>query len=68
MHDLNVSCLVVAYLLANTLAIVKTGVFQTARSRKHVFLYGVLFLLWGSLILLGGKLMELMRRVDEWAA
>ena len=68
MHDLVVSCLVVAYLSANTYAIVKTGVFQTARSRKHLFLYGVLFILWGSLILLACKLMELTRRFDEWAA
>lgn len=68
MHDLIVSCLVVAYLSTNTYAIVKTGVFRTARSQRRLFLYGALFVLWGSLILLECKLMDLMRRFDEWAA
>jgi hypothetical protein len=43
-------------------------VLESARSRKHLLLYGVPFLLWGSLILLGCNLMEIMRRFDEWAA
>ena len=66
MHNLVVSCLAVAYLSANVYAIVKMRVFD--RSRKHLLLYGVPFILWGSLILLGCKLMEIMRRFDEWAA
>ncbi len=68
MHDLVVSCLFVAYLSANVYAIVKVRVFELARSRKHLLLYGVPFLLWGSLILLGCNLMEIMRRFDEWVA
>jgi hypothetical protein len=68
MHNLVLSCLAVAYLAANTYAIVKVGGFEFARSRKHLLLYGVPFILWGSLILLGCKLMEIMRRFDEWAA
>jgi hypothetical protein len=60
MHYLVVSCLVVAYLSANVYAIVKVRVFELARSRKHLLLYVVPFLLWGSLILLGCKLMEIM--------
>jgi hypothetical protein len=68
MHNLVVSFLAVAYLAANVYAIVKVGVFELARSRKHLLLYGVPFILWGSLILLGYKLMEIMRRFDEWAA
>ena len=67
MHNLVVSCLVVAYLSANVSAIAKVRVFELARSRKHLLLYGVPFLLWGSLILLGRKLMEIMCRFDEWA-
>jgi hypothetical protein len=55
--------LVVAYLSSNVYAIVKMPV-----SRKHLLLFGVLFILWGSLILLGCKVMEIMRRFDEWAA
>jgi NAD(P)-dependent dehydrogenase (short-subunit alcohol dehydrogenase family) len=49
-------------------AIVVSSDARLARSRKHLLLYGVPFLLWGSLILLGCKLMEIMRRFDEWAA
>ena len=65
MHNLVVSCLAVAYLSANVYAIVKMRVFELARSRKHLLLYGVPFMLWGSLILLGCKLMEIMRRFDD---
>jgi undecaprenyl pyrophosphate phosphatase UppP len=68
MNNLVVSCLVAAYLAANVYAIVKVRVFELARSRKHLILYGVPFILWGSVILLGCKLMEIMRRFDEWAA
>jgi hypothetical protein len=67
MHKLVVICLVVAYLAANLYAIVTMRVFDLARSRKHLLLYGVPFILWGSLILLGCKLIEMMRRFDEWA-
>ena len=68
MHNLVVSCLVVAYFSVNVYAIVKMRMSDLARSRKHLLLYGVPFVLWGSLILLGCKLMEIMRRFDEWAA
>jgi hypothetical protein len=68
MHNLVVSFLAVSYLAANVYAIVKVGVFELARSRKHLLLYGVPFILWGSVILMGCKLMEIMRRFDEWAA
>ena len=53
MHNLVVSCLAVAYLAANVYAIVKARVFELARSRKHLILYGVPFIFWGSVILLG---------------
>ena len=68
MHALLVSCLVAAFLAANVYAIVELRVFELARSRKHLLLYGVPFILWGSLILLGCKLLQIMRRFDEWAA
>jgi hypothetical protein len=68
MHHLVVSSLAVAYLAANVYAILKVRVFELARSRKHLILYGVPFILWGSVILLGCWLMEIMRRFDEWAA
>jgi hypothetical protein len=60
--------LAVAYLAANVYAIVKMRVFELVRSRKHLILYGVPIILWGSVILLGCWLMEIMRRFDEWAA
>ena len=68
MHNLVVSCLVVVYLSANVYAIVKARLFELARSRSHLLLYGVPFILWGSVILLGCNLMEIMRRFDEWVA
>jgi hypothetical protein len=68
LHTLLVICLVAAYLAANIYAIVKVRVFELAHSRKHLLLYGVPFILWGSVILLGCWLMEIMRRFDEWAA
>ena len=67
MHNLVASCLAVAYLSANAYAIVRMRVFALARSREQLLLYGIPFLLWGSLILLGCKLMEIIGRFDEWA-
>ena len=52
MHNLVVSFLAVTYLAANVYAIVKVGVFEVARSRKHLILYSVPFILWGSVILM----------------
>ena len=68
MRNLVGSCLAAAYLAANVYAIVKVRVFELARSRKHLILYGVPLIVWGSVILLGCWLMEIMRRLDEWAA
>jgi hypothetical protein len=68
MHNFVIICLAVAYLAANVHAILKVRVFELSRSRKHLILYGVPFILWGSVILLGCWLMETMRRFDEWAA
>ncbi len=68
MHSLLVSCMAVAYLAGNVYAIVKVGAFELAHSRKHPLLYGLPFILWGSVIVMGCKLMEIMRRFDEWAA
>jgi hypothetical protein len=65
MHNLLVSGFAVAFLAANVYAVVKLG---ALRSRKHLLLYGVPFILWGSLILLGCKLIEIVRRFDEGAA
>jgi hypothetical protein len=58
MHTQLVSCLAAAYFATNIYAIVKVR-FELARSPKHVLLYGVPFLFWGSLVLVGCKLMEM---------
>ena len=68
MPSLVATVVAVAYLAANVYAIAKVGVSELARSRTHLLLHGVPFILWGSLILSGCKLMEMMRRFDEWAA
>ena len=68
MHNLVVSGLVFAYFVANVYVTVRLRVLELARSRKHLLLYGVPFLLWGFGIVIGCKLMEIMRRFDEWAA
>ena len=68
LRSLVTSCLAAAYLSANVYAIVKMRVSDLARSRKHLLLYVVAFILWGSLILLGCKLTEILRRFDEWEA
>ena len=68
MNNLVASCLAVAYLAGNVYAIVKVGAFEFARSRKHLLLYGVPFILWGCLIVMGCMLVEILRRFDESAA
>jgi hypothetical protein len=68
LHNLVMSCLAIAFLSANVYAIVKVRVFELVRSGRQLVLYVVPFILWGSLILLGCKLMEILRRFDEWAA
>jgi hypothetical protein len=67
MHNLVVSGLVFAYFVVNVYATASLRVLELARSRKHLLLYGVPFILWGSVIVIGCKLMEIMRRFDEWA-
>jgi hypothetical protein len=39
-----------------------------ARSRLALVIYSVAFLVWGSFIMLGVGMMEIMRRLDDEAA
>ena len=64
LHNLVMTCLAIAFLSANVYASVKVRVFELVRSRRQLVLYVVPFILWGSLILLGCKLMEILRRFD----
>ena len=68
MHNVVVGCLIVVSVCANVFAMVKMRVFEAGRSRGHLLLYGVPFVLWGSVILLGCGVMEILRRFEEWAA
>ena len=68
LHNLVMTCLAIAFLSANVYALVKVRVFELVRSRRQLVLFVVPFILWGSLILLGCKLIEIMRRFDEWVA
>ena len=68
MHNVVGSCLAVSYLAANVYATMTVQVFAFARSRRRRILYGTPFVLWGSVILLGCWLVEVVRRFDEWAA
>ena len=66
LHNLVMNCLAIAFLSANVYAIVKVRVSELVRSRRQLVLYVVPFILWGSLILLGCKLIEILRRFDDW--
>lgn len=64
LHNLVMTFLAIAFLSANVYASVKVRVPELVRSRRQLVLYVVPFILWGSLILLGCNLMEILRRFD----
>jgi hypothetical protein len=68
LHILVMTSSAIAFLSANVYAIVKARVFELVHSRRQLVLYVVPFIVWGSLILVGCKLMEILRRFDGWAA
>ena len=67
-HSLVVITLLLAYFALNVLLAVRVRVFTAARSRKLALVYSVAFLVWGSFIMLGVGMMEIMRRLDDEAA
>ena len=68
-HSLVVITLLLAYLAVNVLLAVRVRVFTMARSRKlALVIYSVAFLVWGSFIMLGVRMIEIMRRFYDEAA
>jgi uncharacterized integral membrane protein len=67
-HSLVVIILLLAYFAVNVLLAVRVRVFTMARSRLALVIYSVAFLVWGSFIMLGVGMMEIMRRLDDEAA
>jgi uncharacterized integral membrane protein len=67
-HSLVVIILLLAYFAVNVLLAVRVRVFTMARSRLALVIYSVAFLVWGSFIMLGVGMMEMMRRLDDEAA
>ena len=68
-HSLVVITLLLAYFAVNVLLAVRVRVFTMARSRKlALVIYSVAFLVWGSFIMLGVGMIEIMRRLDDEAA
>jgi hypothetical protein len=68
-HSLVVITLLLAYFAVNVLLAVRVRVFTMARSRKLArVIYSVAFLVWGSFIMLGVGMIEIMRRLDDEAA
>jgi len=68
-HSLVVITLLLAYFAVNVLLTVRVRVFTMARARKlALVIYSVAFLVWGSFIMLGVGMMEIMRRLDDEAA
>jgi hypothetical protein len=68
-HSLVVITLLLAYFVVNVLLAVRVRVFTMARSRKlALVIYSVAFLVWGSFIMLGVGMIEIMRRLDDEAA
>jgi uncharacterized integral membrane protein len=67
-HSLVVITLLLAYFAVNALLAVRVRVFTMVRSRLALVIYSVAFLVWGSFIMLGVGMMEIMRRLDDEAA
>jgi uncharacterized integral membrane protein len=67
-HSLVVITLLLAYFAVNVLLAVRV-VFTIGRSRKlALVMYSVAFLVWGSFIMLGVGMIEIMRRLDDETA
>jgi len=64
-HNVLLICLLTGYAAVNVITALRSRVFLLAQSRARLALYGIAFLLWGSLIVLGIELMVLVRRLDD---
>jgi hypothetical protein len=64
-QNLLVGCVVMAYVAANMFAAAKLHLFTATQASMRLALYGAAVLLWGSFILWGIRLMDVMRRLDD---
>jgi hypothetical protein len=64
-HNVLLICLLTGYAAVNVITALRSRVFLLAQSRARLALYGIAFLLWGSLIVVGIEFMELVRRLDD---
>jgi hypothetical protein len=64
-HNVLLICLLIGYVAVNVFAAFRSRGFLLAQSRARLAVYGIAFLLWDSLIVLGIELMELVRRLDD---
>ena len=64
-HNVLLICLLTGYAAVNVITALRSRVLLLAQTRARLALYGVAFLLWGSPIVLGIELMEIVRRLDD---
>ena len=67
-HSLVFIALLLAYLAVNVVCAVRVRVFTIRSGKLALVIYSVAFLVWGSFIMLGVGMMEIMRRLDDEAA
>ena len=64
-HSLVLITLILAYFAVNVLFAVRVRVFTIGSGKLALVIYSVAFLVWGSFIMLGVRMIEIMRRLDE---
>jgi len=66
-HSLVLITLLLAYFAVNVWFAVRVRVFTIGASKLALVIYSVAFLVWGSFIMLGIRMIEIMRRLDDKA-
>ena len=66
-HSLVLVTLLLAYFAVNVLFAIRVRVFTIGSSKLALVIYSVAFLVWGSFIMLGVRMIEIMRRLDDEA-
>ena len=67
-HSLVLITLLLAYFAVNVLFAVRVRVFTITSRKLALVIYSVAFLVWGSFVMLGLGMMEIVRRLDDEAA
>jgi hypothetical protein len=66
-HSLVLITLLLAYFAVNVWFAVRIRVFTITSRKLALVIYSVAFLVWGSSIMLGLRMIEIMRRLDDEA-